>query len=191
MKVFKFLTFSCAVAIALGCSSCSDSESYADLLSDETKAVNAFLADHIVILDVPADSVFEIGEDAPFYRMDSDGNVFMQVLDPGTSEKPESDAQVFFRFTRYSLSEYLSTGELGDGSGNAEDISLGSASFRFGNYTLSSSSSWGSGLQVPLSYLGYNCHVNLIIKSQYGLTSEIANVIPYLYDVRYMKAVSE
>jgi hypothetical protein len=191
MKLRHLLTISLTAAAAITFSSCSDSTSYADLLSDETKSVNAFLADQVVILDIPEDSVFECGENAPYYRLDEDGNVFMQVLEPGDGEKPQDDAQVFFRFTRYNLSEYASTGSLGTGSGNAEDVSLGSASFRFNNYTLSSSSSWGSGIQLPLNYLGYNSHVNLIIKSQYGLTSEISQVIPYLYDVRYLKSISE
>jgi hypothetical protein len=192
MKLRHLLTISLTAAAAMTFSSCSDSTSYAELLSDETKYVNAFLADHVVILDIPEDSVFECGENAPYYRLDEDGNVFMQVLDKGDDEKPKDDAQVFFRFTRYALSNYDSaTGDLGTGSGNAEDVSLGSASFRFNNLTLSSSSSWGSGLQLPLNYVGYNSHVNVIIKSQYGLTSEISEVIPYLYDIRYLKSISE
>lgn len=63
---------------------------------------------------------------------------------------------------------------------------MGSASFRYNNYTLTSSSQWGSGLQLPLSVLGLGCRVNLVIKSQYGLSNEISQVVPfYYYDVRY------
>lgn len=46
--------------------SCNDGKSYADLLNDEAKAVNTFLADQNVILDLPKDNDFIIGEDAPF-----------------------------------------------------------------------------------------------------------------------------
>ncbi len=191
MNLRKILTFAICAAFLWGFSSCKDSKSYAELLNEETKSVNSFLADQNVILDVPADSVFEYGFDAPFYRIDPDGNVFMQVIDPGETEKVKDDALVFFRFTRYDLNEYALTGELGTGSGNSENIGLGSASFRFNNFTLSTSSQWGNGLQMPLNFLGFNSRVRIVIKSQFGLSSEISQVIPYLYDIRYLPAVSE
>ncbi len=191
MKLRKILTFAICAAFLWGFSSCKDSKSYAELLNEETKSVNSFLADQNVILDIPADSVFEYGFDAPFYRIDPDGNVFMQVIDPGETEKVKDDALVFFRFTRYNLNEYALTGELGTGSGNSENIGLGSASFRFNNFTLSTSSQWGNGLQMPLNFLGFNSRVRIVIKSQFGLSSEISQVIPYLYDIRYLPAVSE
>lgn len=191
MNLRKFLTFAISAAFLLAFSSCKDSKSYAELLNEETKAVNAFLADQNVILDIPADSIFEYGPDAPFYRIDPDGNVFMQVIEPGDKEKVKNDAMVFFRFTRYNLNEYALTGSLGSGYGNSEDVSMGSASFRFNNYTLTTSSQWGSGIQMPLNFLGFNSHVRLVIKSQFGLTSEISQVIPFLYDIRYLSAVSE
>ena len=191
MNLRKFLTFAISAAFLLAFSSCKDSKSYAELLNEETKAVNAFLADQNVILDIPADSIFEYGPDAPFYRIDPDGNVFIQVIEPGDKEKVKNDAMVFFRFTRYNLNEYALTGSLGSGYGNSEDVSMGSASFRFNNYTLTTSSQWGSGIQMPLNFLGFNSHVRLVIKSQFGLTSEISQVIPFLYDIRYLPAVSE
>lgn len=191
MNFRKFLTLALGIAFIAAFSSCKDSKSYAELLNDETKSINVFLSDQNVILDIPADSVFEYGPDAPYYRIDPEGNVFMQVIEPGDDEKVKTDAMVFFRFTRYNLSEYAATGNLGTGSGNAEDVTVGSASFRFNNYTLSTSSQWGSGLQMPLNFLGFNCHVRLVVKSQYGLTSEISQVIPFLYDIRYLPAVSE
>lgn len=191
MNLRKILTFAICAAFLWGFSSCKDSKSYAELLNEETKSVNSFLADQNVILDIPADSVFEYGFGAPFYRIDPDGNVFMQVIDPGETEKVKDDALVFFRFTRYNLNEYALTGELGTGSGNSENIGLGSASFRFNNFTLSTSSQWGNGLQMPLNFLGFNSRVRIVIKSQFGLSSEISQVIPYLYDIRYLPAVSE
>lgn len=191
MNLRKFLTFSICAAFLLAFSSCKDSKSYAELLNDETKSVNSFLADQNVILDIPADSVFEYGPDAPFYRIDPDGNVFMQVIEPGDKEKVKNDALVFFRFTRYNLNEYVLTGELGTGSGNSENIGAGSASFRFNNFTLTTSSQWGAGLQMPLNFLGLNSHVRLVVKSQFGVSNEIAQVIPFLYDIRYLPAVSE
>ena len=34
-------------------------------------------------------------------------------------------------------------------------------------------------------YLGVECEVNLIIKSQFGFTNEISYVLPFFYHVRY------
>lgn len=177
------------VALVVSMSSCDDSKSYAELLDDETKAVNWFLANHRVVGSIPADSVFEVGEDAPYYRMDEDGMVYMQVLNVGNLEdKAEYDQSIYFRFMRYNLSTWSSLGYQPTGEGNADDMEYNAMSFRFGNYTLSSSSQYGSGIQLPLYYLGIDCEVNLVIKSQYGISSEISNVIPYLYNIRYFKS---
>ena len=50
---------------------------------------------------------------------------------------------------------------------------------------LPSSAQWGYGLQYPLLFLGVECEVNLIIKSQFGFTNEISYVLPFFYHVRY------
>ncbi len=186
-QLIPFLLFG-IVVISIA-TSCSDDESYAQLLDDENKAVNAFLADQRVIGQIPADTVFEYGENAPYYKMDSDGNIYMQVINPGNREenKAENNELIYFRYMRYDLF-YYSNGEfIMAGDGNAEDLDYIYTSFRFENYTLSSSSQWGSGIQLPLYYLGIDCEVNLVIKSQYGVTDEISYVIPYLYNIRYFK----
>lgn len=184
----------CGAALAIAtlgvtAMSCDDGKSYAELLTDETHAVNSFLANHRVQLGIPEYDEIETGADAPFYRLDEEGNVYMQVLSKGNKDMmTKDDDLVYFRFTRNSLFLYdVATGEFPeDGWGNSEDLTVGSASFRYNNYTLTSSSQWGSGLQLPLSVLGLGCRVNLVIKSQYGLSNEISQVVPfYYYDVRY------
>lgn len=55
-----------AFGFALLLSSCEDGKSYADMLTDEEHAVNRFLADQRVSNEIPADTVFEVGPDAPY-----------------------------------------------------------------------------------------------------------------------------
>ena len=89
VKIARILFVFFTVMMVL--SSCDNGKSYADLLKEEDKAVKAFLADKIVINSIPADSVFVTLQDVgnndtlavPYYRLDDDGNVYMQVLDAG------------------------------------------------------------------------------------------------------------
>ncbi len=178
------------LGIAASMMSCDDGKSYAELLTDEAHSINRFLADHRVENEIPADTVFEVGEDAPFYRLDADGNFYMQVLDAGTkseANKVQPNEQIYFRTTRYNLHYYFD-GTLPEGDGNASDPSVGNYFFRFENFELQSSSQWGSGIQMPLYYLPVNCEVNIVVKSQYGMTNEVANVIPFMYNIRYYKS---
>lgn len=194
MNISKKLTVclplaSMSLGIVFGLSSCDDSKSYAELLTDEAHAINNFLANQNVILELPKDDNFVTGENAPYYRMDAEGNVYMQIINAGDKEDMAEDNElIFFRFTRYNLYNYdAANNDLRDGWGNSDDLSMGAFSFRFGNYTLSSSSQWGSGLQMPLSYVGMRSEVNLVIRSQYGLSSEISQVVPFVYNVRYFE----
>lgn len=174
------------VIISMLTISCNDGKSYAELLDEETAAINRYLADQRVIGHVPADSIFEVGENAPFYKMDEDGNVYMRVIETGDmNNRAEYDDVIGFFFTRYDLDEYVN-GTLPPGSGNANDL-MYSLSFRYKNYNSSGSSEWGSGIQLPLNYLGNGCNVDLVIRSQYGPSSEISTVVPFLYNVRYYK----
>ena len=92
VKIARILFVFFTVMMVL--SSCDNGKSYADLLKEEDKAVKAFLADKIVINSIPADSVFVTLQDVgnndtlavPYYRLDDDGNVYMQVLDAGIQD---------------------------------------------------------------------------------------------------------
>ena len=168
--------------------SCKDSESYADLLNKERQATNAYLAKCRVVNDVPKDTVFEIGSDAPYYRIDPEGNVYMQVLKAGDrkADKAKTSEKIYFRYMRYNLYYWYTYNEM-IGSGNENDMNAAPTYFQYNNYTLTVSSQWGYGIQLPLTFLGVDSEVNLIIKSQYGWASEISNVQPYLYHVRYFR----
>ena len=194
IKLLQLIVFTSIVTFLW---SCNDSKTYAELLTDETHYVNSFLADHCVENEIPTDTIFktveEYGDKAPYYRIDEEGNLYMQVISVGPKERDgliggmaEYDDLVYFRFTRYNLAFYKD-GKLGNGEGN-NGVLGGNYSFRFGNYDLNSSYSFGSGIQAPLEYLPFDSSVNIIIKSQFGMPSEMSYVVPYLYEnVRYYR----
>ncbi len=188
MKIFKYTLSAVAImVVALAFSACNNTTSYADLLKDETKSINNFLADQKVIGSVPEDSIFITGEDAPYYRMDDDGYVYMKVIRTGDmNSRPEYNDLVYMRFTRYNL-DYYEDGELPTGTGNAENV-IDSYTFRYLNDQSYDTQTWGEALQYPLHYLGYGCEVKMVVRSAYGPSNEISQVVPYLYHVRYYKS---
>ena len=64
-------------------------------------------------------------------------------------------------------------------------MSAATTSFQYNDFSRQSSVEWGAGIQMPLHYLGIDCEVNLIVKSQYGRSDEISYVIPFFYHLRY------
>ena len=183
-SILLFFSFVIAVALA----SCSDSASYADLLNDERHATNAYLANCRVVNEIPSDTVFEVGSNAPYYRIDDEGNVYMQVLKAGDrkNDKANPSEKIYFRYMRYNLGYWYKYGEM-IGEGNENDMKAAPTYFQYGNYSLAISAQWGYGIQLPLVFLGVDSEVNLVIKSQYGWSSETSSVVPYLYHVRYFR----
>lgn len=168
---------------------CSKSESYSELLRDEEKACNWYLSNHRVETEIPADSIFECGPDAPFYRMDEEGFLYMQVINPGRkSPSPKDGDVVYFRFMRQNIKNmYEGMDAADEGNGDDMDSMVGNTRFVLGNLTLPSSSKWGTGLQMPLRYLGYESEVNLVLKSYVGFTADQSECLPYVVNVRYFK----
>lgn len=182
---FKLIAILSGLMELMSFSSCGDDKSYADLLKDERFASNSFLSNYEIIDEIPSDTLFEVGENAPYYKIDPDGNVYMQVLIADSKEnRPKTNQPVYFRFMRLDLL-YLYTSGVYFWEGNAENMMADPTFFLYDNYTLDSSSYYGYGLQMPLKYLGVNSKVNLLVKSQYGFSNEISNVIPYLYNITY------
>ena len=176
-----------AIASAISFSSCESGTSYAELLTEEDHAVNYFLSNHRVVNEIPADTIFEYGPDAPYYRINEDSNLYMQVINPGNRDnRVKNDELIYFRYTRYNLKIFYEFNEW-VGSGNSDNFQLPATSFRFGNTALSSVSNYGMGIQEPLKLLGVDCEVNLVVKSQLGPSSDIASVVPYMYNLRYFR----
>lgn len=194
MKIYFKISLICVVLTSAMFASCSKTESYSDLLKKEQKVSNWYLAQHKVCNEIPADSVFLMGPDAPFYRMDDDGYVYMQVIKaPNLKDRkiPAYGDQVYFTFTRYNIETMYNDNTLDvTGVGNQGDFvsSVGNTYFIFNNYSVSSSSQFGSGIQLPVSYLGYDSEVNILLKSYYGFSDESTTCIPFLVNTRYFKA---
>lgn len=171
--------------------SCEKGESYADLLKKEEKAINWYLSGESVETEIPADSIFIAGEDAPFYRMDEDGKVYMKVIDSGDpDDRPKPGDRVYFRYSRMNLRNLYETDvELWSGNSNNLTGSTAPTSFIFDNFKLKSSYQHGSGIQLPLNYLGYNSRVRLVMKASAGFYVEQSQCLPYVYDVRYFKGM--
>lgn len=177
------------VALAGLMSSCSDKESFADLLRDENKSVNWFLARQRVVGEIPADSIFEVGPDAPFYRMDDEGYLYMQVLNTGSGKRAEKGAKVYFLYSRQNIEtmEKLNTTDVPK-EGNSTVLGTSPTSFVYGNVMLPSSAKYGSGVQTPLNFFGYDCEVNLVVRSYVGFQEDQTLCTPWLMNVRYFKA---
>lgn len=190
MKILNripLLAIAVVTALSTAVTACDDDKSYAELLEEENKAVNLYLSDQKIETTLPEDNNFITGEDAPYYRLDNDGNVFMQVVKKGDGEMAKSDQLIYFRFMRYNLTSYDGVNAM-PGEGNSDYVEGGNMSFRYQNFKLESSSAWGMAIQMPLEYLPINSEVRLVVKSQYGWTSEISSVQPYLYHLRYYKS---
>lgn len=142
------------------------------------------------IVEIMASLDKDPSKDAPYYRIDDDSNVYMQVISYGTDEKPKKDDRVYFRFTRYNMFYYVVGGDNTlIGSGNADSMNSQSTFFLFENTSVSESTQYGTGIQRPLYFLGYNSKVNIVIKSQAGPESDMSYVVPYLYTITYYKSM--
>ena len=188
-KIYKVFYCLAIISFSAVIYSCEKGESYADLLKKEEKAVNWYLSGESVETIIPADSVFITGEDAPFYKMDEDGSIYMKVIDAGDpDERPEKGERVYFRYSRLNLRNFYEA-DLVQWVGNSNNLttSTQSTSFIYGNYKLQSSYQYGTGIQLPLEYLGYNSRVRLVLKAQSGFYAEQSQCIPFVYDIRYFK----
>lgn len=185
----KFIMLSlCITALITGC---SKTQSYSELLRQEEKAVNWYLAGYNVALELPEDpkdliTYAEMGEEAPFYKLDPEGYVYMQVVRAATDDMVDEGDLVYFRFLKESILDMYNGVESAP-IGNSEYLPNGTTSFVYKNTYLSSTTTWGTGIQMPLKYIGYNSEVNLVLKSYYGFTEEQTYCIPYIMNIRYFK----
>lgn len=191
MKKFaiRMLCTAAALVMADSLTSCDDTESYSDLLRDESEACNWYLAQHRVETSIPENGDFEVGEDAPFYRMDQDGYLYMQVINKGDmNDRPEKGDRILFRFSRRNLKTMYEDGEaVVEGNMDNMASAIGPSYFFYGNTTYPNTTQFGTGIQTPMDYLGYYSEVNLVLKSYVGFSTDQSQCLPYIINIKYYK----
>lgn len=173
-----------AAAVTVGC---SKSESYSDMLRSEEKAVNWYLSNHRVCNELPENGDFEVGDNAPYYKMDEDGFVYMQVLSKGDEgQKVKEGDKVYFMYSRRNIRNLWELGAA-DTDSNEQTGTLSDYYFTFGNTSNTNGALFGEGLQEPLKYLNYHSEVNLVLKSNKGFSIDQSECAPYALNVKYLK----
>ncbi len=175
------------IAVIAGLSSCSKSESYSDMLRNEEKAVNWYLSNHRVCNDIPANNDFEVGPQAPYYRMDDEGYVYMQVISKGIEgDKVKEGEKVYFLYSRKNIKTLWELGAA-DSDSNEQNGTLSDYYFLYGNTSNTTGALFGKGIQLPLEYLNYHSEVNLVLKSYMGFSVDQSECLPYALNVKYLK----
>lgn len=158
-----------------------------DLKKTEQWAMKKYLSKFDVVDQLPAIADIQVGSVAPFYKLNSEGTVYMQIVRKGTAPAATEGETIYFRFLRYNLLSYLENGVLPNGEGNMNSLTPAATSFELGS-DKPSTTQWGPALQMPM-LLGFpvDSEVNLVVASEAGFISEISSVTPFLYNIRYFK----
>lgn len=184
-KLFLFPLLAALASVMM--TGCEDTESYSDMLKDEEKAVNWYLSNYRVDNDWPGTDLCETGDNAPFYRMDGDGFVYMQVIDKGDlSDKPKKGDKIYFLYTRYNIKSLYANIATAPNS-NLMSGNLDECYFFLGDISTGNGLKFGQGLQLPMDFLGYHSEVNIILKSQRGFYADQSACLPYVANVKYLK----
>ncbi|MCD7973531.1 MAG: DUF4827 domain-containing protein [Candidatus Azobacteroides sp.] len=158
--------------------SCNNSKTYAQLLEDEQNAINKLITDSgfKILYSYPANKVFAENE---FVKLPN--GLYMNVIDSGNGTRVDSGKVVLYRI-KYYRSLFDTTTYSG--------YSVDPYSFIYGQGT-TSSNSYSEGLATPLSFVGQNSKVRLIVPSSINTYTISQNVVPYYYYVTYPENVMD
>ena len=180
-------------------SSCSSSETYADKLKNEKKAINRLKNDsNFVFIDTyPEDGVFERNE---FYH-DAETGVYYNVVDSGNGNRASKVRPMTSISVRFARTYFFSTDDSTEWKNTGMSETFSPVSFTYGLSTtyISSSSTDGYnyyikslGLTVPLEHVGENAVVRMIIpftsgsyyQQYYGYEPLYLDFVKYRFDAQ-------
>lgn len=168
------------IGILLLTTSCDKKKSYADLLRDEIKIIDKFIAKNgIVLLDkFPEDTIFKSNE---FYRDPATG-VYFNIISKGENRKAEEGEEIYLRYDGLRIisakNDTITFSTL-----NAPNPST--LIFR-GQVTMANKSIYASTTPawvVPLRYIGHKGRAKMIVPFTMGSRSETLNYQTTYYDL--------
>ncbi len=151
-----------------------------DMIQREQKAMSKYIKRFEVIDHLPPLTDIQPSSVSPFYKLDEEGTVYMQVVKLGEGPAVSAGETISFRYLKFDLLCFYDDNKLPAGSGN---LNSGEPyEMTFGNtYT------YGTGLQLPLKYgLPLGSEVNLVVSSSAGPSFDASAHIPYLYNLKYL-----
>jgi hypothetical protein len=157
--------------------SCNDQKSLQEMLREEKKAIERFIdRNGFVVLDTyPKDSIFGEKE---YYKTNE--GLYIHVVQKGTSKRVKAPENVTVRF---EYQHDVRDAARGDTTSIVKPSLLYPFSFVYGiSATYSDMSSPVCvGWVIPLSYVGEDAIVDIIIPSSIGSYSDSNSIIPVFY----------
>lgn len=184
MKRVNYIIIS-LIGLILMTASCNKRKTYAELLKDESKAIDKFISKNklVILKEFPKNGQFT---DKEFYKDPATG-VYYNIVETGdtTNYKLKLGDEVHVRFRGL---KYFSTSNDSTEYENMDPIRSpwpetliyrGPANVE----TMSLYSTTTAGWVVPLSHIGHNGRVKMIIPFTWGSQSDQAAYTPTYYDV--------
>ena len=190
MKKISFLITMLAVILAFG--SCSKSETYANQLDREKKAMNDYIIKHSI--NVITEEMFEkqgftTDVTKNQYVLFKNTGVYMQIVDKGTGRAIQQGETANVLYFGGKVDKMSVTNTSGTYTASFDP----SASVMYDVYK---TASVPAGWLVPLPYIKIGritsatstlAHVKLIVPSQQGQIEASRNVYPCFYDITYQR----
>lgn len=194
-RIHLFITLLIGLIVLLA--SCDSTETYADKLKNETKAIDRFIRDNNIEVIDHIEKGQKFGE-KQFYKDET--GVYLRIIDSGNldimaSEEEKTDVTVRFdavltvadsdTLTYGNHSQIMDEFPMNFKYGDASTYRISSSTTSYYESFLSSFMS--PGLALPLKYVGHKGRVEMIIPFNVGSYNQAYNsYIPYHYtEVEY------
>ena len=183
------------IIISFISSSCNQSKSLQELIQEEQKAIDKFIImnDFVILKNYPSNGVFKENE----YYKTPDG-LFFHVVDSGNGKRVKAIDEVSVRFNYSQGIKDVASGDTSKWNYPLTPSYYSSpylSAFQPYSFTFGISATYQSanipicqGWIIPLSYVGENGVVDLIIPSSIGSSLDNSAITPVFYkNLRYTK----